>query len=86
MVDPRDKEETIYIKDQSTDTEWYLEYANKNEKGKVNQLDVGKNNGQHNKTKAGCEYKTKSKDNIILQSKKVNNKWLNHSIPKTSKT
>ena len=33
--------DTKHIKDRSTGTEGYLEYAKENEKGKVNQLDVG---------------------------------------------
>ena len=40
MVDPTDKD-TKHTKDQSTCTEGYLEYTKEEEKGKVNQLDVG---------------------------------------------
>ena len=42
MVDPTSKD-TKHKKDQSTGTEVYLEYTKANEKGKVNQLDVGNN-------------------------------------------
>ena len=42
-----------HIKNRSTDTEGYLEYTKENEKGKVNQLDVGNKKDQHNyKTRA----------------------------------
>ena len=47
MVDPTDKD-TIHIKDQSTGTEGYLEYTKENEKGKVNQRDVGNKKDQQN--------------------------------------
>ena len=44
MVDPTDKD-TKHIKDQSMGAEGYLEYTKENEKGKVNQLDVGNKKG-----------------------------------------
>ena len=47
MVDPTDTD-TKHIKDRSTGTGGYLEYTKDNEKGKVNQLDVGNNKHQHN--------------------------------------
>ena len=50
MVDPTDKD-TKHIKDRSRDTEVYLEYTKENEKGKVNQFDVGNNKDQHNNHK-----------------------------------
>ena len=45
--DPTDKD-TKRIKVQSTGPEGYLEYTKENEKGKVNQLDVGNKKDQHN--------------------------------------
>ena len=47
MVDPTDKD-TKHIKDRSMGTKGYLEYTKENEKGKVNQLDVGNKKDQHN--------------------------------------
>ena len=40
IVDPTDKD-TKHINDQSTGTKGYLDYTKEEEKGKVNQLDVG---------------------------------------------
>ena len=37
-----------HIKDQCTGTEGYLEYTKEKKKGKVNQLDVGKEKDQQN--------------------------------------
>ena len=53
MVDPTDKD-TKHIKDRSTGTEGYLEYTKGNEKGKVNQLDVGNKKDQHNYKTRTC--------------------------------
>ena len=47
MVDPTDKD-TKHIKDRSTGSEGNLEYTKENEKGKVNQFDVGIKKNQHN--------------------------------------
>ena len=65
MVDPTDKD-TKHIKDRSTGTEGYLEYTEENEKGKVNQLDVGNKKDQHNyKTRTCVSYKVKRQQNIV---------------------
>ena len=53
MVDPTDKD-TEHIKDRSMGTEGYLEYTKENEKGKVNQLDVGNEKDQHNYKTRTC--------------------------------
>ena len=50
MVDPTGKD-TKHIKDRSTGMEGYLKYTEANEKGKVNQLDVGNKKDQHNNYK-----------------------------------
>ena len=49
MGDPTDKDkDTERFKDQSTDTEGYLEYTNECGKGKVNQLVVRNKKDRHN--------------------------------------
>ena len=53
MVDPTDKD-TKHIKDRSTGTEGYFECTKENEKGKVNQLDVGNKKDQHNYKTRTC--------------------------------
>ena len=45
---------TKHIKDRSTGTEGYLEYTKEDEKGKVNQLDVGDKKDQHNYQTSTC--------------------------------
>ena len=50
MVDPTDKD-TTHIKDRGTGIEGYFEYTKENEKGKVNQLDMGNKKDQHNNNK-----------------------------------
>ena len=50
MVDPTDKD-TKHIKDPSMGTEGYLEYTKENEKGKVNQLNVGTKKDQQDQCK-----------------------------------
>ena len=64
-MDPMDKD-TKHIKDRSTGTEGYFEYTKENEKGKVNQLDVGNKKDQHNsyKTTMWERYKVKRQQNI----------------------
>ena len=76
MVDPTNKD-TKHITDRSTGTEGYLEYTKKNEKGKVNQLDVGNKKDQHNyKTRTCVLYKVKRQQNIVGNQNR--NKQMGH--------
>ena len=79
MMDPTDKD-TKHIKDRSRGTEEYLEYTKENEKGKVNQLDVGNKKDQHNnyKTRTWVRYKVKRQQNIAgnqNRKKQKGHKW-----------